>query len=78
MCLAGKVPPLCYDFSDVESYLNRVDIKAALGVRPDITWASCNMTVNSMFENDWMVNFDSKVSYLLAADVPVLIYAASV
>jgi len=70
-----KVKPLCYDFSDVTDYLNDAGIQTTLGVKKGIKWQSCNMTVNSMFSNDWMQTEASHVSDLLEAGKKVLIYA---
>ena len=70
-----KVKPLCYDFSDVTNYLNDNGVQSKLGVKQGITWQSCNMTVNSMFSNDWMQAEQSHVSDLLEAGKKVLIYA---
>eukprot|EP00658_Telonema_sp_P-2_P054108 TRINITY_DN4302_c0_g1_i1.p1 TRINITY_DN4302_c0_g1~~TRINITY_DN4302_c0_g1_i1.p1 ORF type:complete len:446 (+),score=94.73 TRINITY_DN4302_c0_g1_i1:62-1399(+) len=73
-----KVPPLCYDFSDVEGFLSQDKVKSALGVRKDIQWQSCNFTVNSAFASDWMKDFQSTVPDLLANGTRVLIYAGDV
>ena len=34
--------PLCYDFSNVATYLSRADVKAALGVDAKREWSDCN------------------------------------
>jgi cathepsin A (carboxypeptidase C) len=75
-----KVKPLCYDFSDVETWLGQDSVKAALGVNTQrVTgWQSCNMTVNMMFSNDWMKDFDWTVRDLLGNGTRVLIYAGDV
>jgi len=73
-----KVPPLCYDFSDVSDWLDRSEVRGALGVRNDIKWQSCNMTVNQMFSKDWMKEYQWTVPALLANDTRVLIYAGDV
>jgi len=52
-----KVPPLCYDMSAIDKFMNRADVKTALGVDPAHPWSSCNFTVNAAFSNDWMKNF---------------------
>ena len=36
---------LCYDFSDVEEFMNRRDVRIALGVDPDKKWQVCNKNV---------------------------------
>lgn len=73
-----KVPPLCYDFSDVSDFLDQSSVQKALGVARDIQWQSCNFTVNSMFSNDWMKRFDYTIPPLLANGTRVVIYAGDV
>jgi len=65
--------PLCYDFSDVDAYLNSPEVQRALGVNKK--WESCNMEVNQMMAGDWMRNYEDQIPELLAANIPVLIYA---
>ena len=68
--------PLCYDFSAVDSYLNRKDIREKLGVPPEFPkWEECSNSVNRRFSRDWMHNFDIKIPDLVNNDIPVLIYA---
>lgn len=70
-----KVKPLCYDFSDVEGFLGSEEVLSALGVDPSFKWKSCNYTVNSMFKNDWMKNYQMLIPDLLANGTRVMIYA---
>jgi cathepsin A (carboxypeptidase C) len=42
------VPPLCYDFSDISTFLNKPETQKAIGV-DNIQWQSCNFEVNSQF-----------------------------
>jgi cathepsin A (carboxypeptidase C) len=70
-------PPLCYDFSNVEKYLNQASVKTALGVSGH-SWSSCNFVVNSMFSGDWMKNYQDQLPDLLASGIRVLIYAGDV
>ena len=67
--------PLCYDFSNIESFMNNQTVKEALGVPEEVVWQDCNQTVNAMFASDWMKNFDQQVVKLLEGGVKVLIYA---
>ena len=67
------VPPLCYDFSDLETYLNREDVQAALGVGGR-KWESCNMEVHTAMLMDWGTNASPNVAKLVAAGKKVLIY----
>jgi len=71
------VPPLCYDFSNVAKYLERPDVKAALGVPAGRHWADCNRAVALSFElsGDWMQSFETKIPDQLASGIQVLIYA---
>merc|ERR1712137_364518 len=39
MRIKCAVPPLCYDFSNVQKYLNNADVQKALGVKK--SWGSC-------------------------------------
>mmetsp|Transcript_26045 Transcript_26045/g.73861 ORF Transcript_26045/g.73861 Transcript_26045/m.73861 type:complete len:470 (-) Transcript_26045:519-1928(-) len=65
--------PLCYDFSDVDKYLNSERIQKYLGVSKK--WESCNMHVNQKMAGDWMRNYQDQVPPMLEDGIPVLIYA---
>ncbi len=69
------VPPLCYDFSNVKKYLQRDDVRAALGVKG--RWADCSKSVTIRFElsGDYIKNYQQLLPELLGAGVRVLIYA---
>jgi len=64
---------LCYNFTNVEAFLNRKDIQTQLGVSKK--WESCNMLVNRMFEGDWMHEYQDQIPDLLKSGIRVLIYA---
>jgi len=68
--------PLCYDFSNIETYLNRDDVKEALGAEG--SWESCNMLVNQLFKVDFMTSYHKGIPDLLHDDIEVLIYAGDV
>lgn len=68
--------PLCYDFSNVETYLNRDDVKETIGAKGD--WQSCNMIVNKLFMADFMTSFHQGIPDLLHDGLEVLIYAGDV
>jgi cathepsin A (carboxypeptidase C) len=70
--------PLCYDFSSIEKWLNSESTKAALHVKDDTKWATCNMGINLKFHTDWMKDFSPFVSDLINAGIPALIYAGDV
>ncbi|GAB5359215.1 hypothetical protein AAMO2058_000525200 [Amorphochlora amoebiformis] len=67
-------PPLCYDFSEITSYLNEPDVQKALGVSK--TWSDCNRLVDLEFiyGGDWMLSYADDVALLLDAGVRVLVY----
>lgn len=69
-----KVKPLCYNFTDVEFFLDMPSTQAKLGIPNHIEWQSCNFTVNAAFANDWMESFSYTVPNLLKLGVRVLIY----
>jgi len=73
---ACQVPPLCYDFSNVATYLKKSDVQAELGVTGH-KWSDCNHVVAMAFElsGDWMKNFRNMIPDQLDAGIRVLIYA---
>eukprot|EP01060_Flectonema_neradi_P031494 TRINITY_DN4798_c0_g1_i1.p1 TRINITY_DN4798_c0_g1~~TRINITY_DN4798_c0_g1_i1.p1 ORF type:complete len:447 (+),score=117.97 TRINITY_DN4798_c0_g1_i1:48-1388(+) len=70
------VPPLCYDMSNIDTYLNTKSTQEALGV--NAKWESCNFNVNRQFAADWMKNYQDQIPDLLANGIRVLIYAGEV
>ena len=66
-------PPLCYDFSELDEFLNRKDVQEELNV-PGRNWESCNMTVHFMLFFDMEVNAAPMVASVLNNDLPVLVY----
>jgi len=75
-----EVPPLCYDFSHVKTWLNLESTKQALNVDESHShsWEACNFGINSKFRTDWMKDFSHYVTDLLEAGFPALIYAGDV
>jgi cathepsin A (carboxypeptidase C) len=74
-----EVMPLCYDFSNVETFLNLDSTKEALHISEESnTWKSCNMGINLKFHSDWMKDFSPFVADLLNDGIPALIYAGDV
>jgi len=73
--LKCEVPPLCYNMSSINTYLNTPAIQQALGVSGN--WQSCNQVINLLFSfaGDWMTNYQQDLPALLANDIRVLIYA---
>lgn len=70
---------LCYDFTNIETFLNLESTRKALHVSDEVKeWKSCNTAVNVMFVQDWMKNFHKNIIPLLEDDIRVLIYAGDV
>jgi len=64
---------LCYNFTNVDTWLNNETVQAALGVSKK--WEECNNLVNKMFESDWMVDYQTKLPPMLENGIRGLIYA---
>jgi cathepsin A (carboxypeptidase C) len=75
-----EVPPLCYDFSHITSWVNSKETKEALHVdeKHSHNWASCNMEINLRFHTDWMKDFSPFVVDLLHAGIHTIVYAGDV
>jgi len=68
--------PLCYDFSNINKFLNLENTKKALHVSPkSAEWVTCNDAINGKFAVDEMENFAPQVTDLLEGGIHVLIYA---
>ncbi|KAE9600583.1 putative carboxypeptidase C [Lupinus albus] len=65
---------LCYDFSNVEEFLNKKTVRDALGVG-DLDFVSCSSTVYDAMVQDWMRNLDVGIPSLLEDGIEVLVYA---
>jgi cathepsin A (carboxypeptidase C) len=74
------VPPLCYDFSYIQDWLNEESTKQALHVdeKHSHSWTSCNFGINMKFHTDWMKDFSGYVADILNDGIPALIYAGDV
>ena len=71
--------PLCYDFTNIETFLNLDSTKKALHISPDSHyWRTCNMGINLKFHVDWMKDFSPYVRDLINNGIPTLIYAGDV
>lgn len=68
------VGSLCYDFSNLEKFLNQKSVRAALGVG-DIEFVSCSQTVYQAMLLDWMRNLEVGIPALLEDGVKLLVYA---
>lgn len=70
---------LCYDFTNIETFLNLESTRAALHVSDKVeAWQSCNNAVNAMFASDWMRDYQQKLTPMLENGIRVLIYAGDV
>lgn len=68
-------PPLCYDFSQSDEFLNRADVQQVLGV-PDRHWVECDQMVHTFLLGDWMLNLMPQVAWMLDnTDLEVLVYS---
>lgn len=65
--------PLCYDFTNIENFLNRQDVQQAIGVSR--TWTECSDSVNQRFGVDLEESFRFDIPTTLAAGWSVLIYS---
>jgi len=70
-----EYPPLCYDFSSVDSLLGQTAVKKALGVPPSISWTSCSTFVHLLMLDDWVGNFAVDIPKMLSQNIRVLIYS---
>ncbi|KAG2645323.1 hypothetical protein PVAP13_2KG363470 [Panicum virgatum] len=68
------VGSLCYDFSNLEKFLNKKTVRESLGVG-DIEFVSCSPSVYEAMLLDWMRNLEVGIPELLENDIKVLIYA---
>lgn len=68
-----KVPPLCYDMSNVTKFLNRKDVQQDLGVSR--RWEACVKSVELLLLSDWVHEFADAVGKVLDAGRRVLAYS---
>ena len=70
------VPPLCYNFSNVDAFLAQPIVEEALGV-VGRKWQDCNRLVSMelVFAGDWMLNLATEVPALLSSGVRVVVYS---
>ncbi|KAI7737284.1 hypothetical protein M8C21_020041 [Ambrosia artemisiifolia] len=66
---------LCYDFSNMESFLRQSSVKTALGVPNDIDFVSCSDAVHNAMLNDWMRDLEVGIPTLLEQGIELLVYA---
>ena len=71
---------LCYkELGWIEVWMNSAANKKALGVNPDLKFASCNMEVNQAFfaQGDGMHNTAALLPELINDDIKLLVYAGN-
>ncbi len=69
-------PPLCYDFSRLETFMNQRSVRKTLGIPDHLPpWVDCSNAPHSALLTDWMLSQADKISILVNAGIPVLIYA---
>lgn len=67
-----ETPPLCYNTTSLNEFMNRDDVQIALGVHKK--WSECNGLVYALMLGDWITEMRTKVGELLNAGKKVLIY----
>ncbi|KAK4435970.1 Serine carboxypeptidase-like 49 [Sesamum alatum] len=65
---------MCYDFSNLEKFLNEQPVRDALGVG-DVQFVSCSSTVYQAMLMDWMRNLEVGIPALLEDGIKLLVYA---
>ncbi|XP_031483161.1 serine carboxypeptidase-like [Nymphaea colorata] len=65
---------LCYDFSNMEKFLNQMTVRDVLGVG-DIQFVSCSPTVYEAMLTDWMRNLEVGIPKLIDDGIKLLVYA---
>ncbi|XP_020600228.1 serine carboxypeptidase-like [Phalaenopsis equestris] len=65
---------LCYDFSNMEKFLNLKSVRESLGVG-DIEFVSCSSKVYEAMLTDWMRNLEVGIPALLEDGIKLLVYA---
>ncbi|XP_010483821.1 PREDICTED: serine carboxypeptidase-like 49 [Camelina sativa] len=68
------VGSLCYDFSNMEKFLNLKSVRKSLGVG-DIDFVSCSTSVYQAMLRDWMRNLEVGIPQLLEDGINLLVYA---
>mmetsp|Transcript_26127 Transcript_26127/g.30944 ORF Transcript_26127/g.30944 Transcript_26127/m.30944 type:complete len:448 (-) Transcript_26127:90-1433(-) len=68
---------ICYDFSNIDAYMNDPNNMEIFGVPPNRKWKECKSTVEEVLvgSGDWMKEYENNVVYLLENNINVLIYA---
>lgn len=64
--------PLCYNYTFLETFLNRADVQAELKV--NMTWTPKNFNVSGAFANDFVIDYSQNVATVLDLGLEVLVY----
>ncbi|CAN8259853.1 unnamed protein product [Cochlearia groenlandica] len=65
---------MCYDFSNMEKFLNLKTVRKSLGVG-DMEFVSCSTSVYMAMLQDWMRNLEVGIPTLLEDGINLLVYA---
>jgi cathepsin A (carboxypeptidase C) len=68
------VPPLCYNLSNSDRFLNNATIQAKLGVTGRY-WVECDKLVHLALTGDWLNNLAAKMEAVLETGLSVLVYS---
>lgn len=68
------VPPLCYNLSNSDRFLNNATIQAKLGVTGRY-WVECDKLVHLALTGDWLNNLAAKIQGVLESGLRVLVYS---
>jgi cathepsin A (carboxypeptidase C) len=68
------VPPLCYNLSNSDRFLNNATIQAKLGVTGRY-WVECDKLVHLALTGDWLNNLAAKMQAVLETGLSVLVYS---
>ncbi|KAI9121262.1 hypothetical protein K1719_008295 [Acacia pycnantha] len=65
---------ICYDFPNMDKFLNLEFVQNALGVG-DIDFVSCSTSIYQAMIMDWMRNLEVGIPTLLEDEINLLVYA---
>lgn len=68
-------PPLCYDLSGSDKFLNNDTVQAKLNISPPRKWVECDQEVHTELLGDWLTNLAPKIQSVLESGLKVLVYS---
>lgn len=80
-CNPAEDGPLCYkELEWIDTYMNRPDVKDALGANSPRNFTACNIPMNLefMFQGDGMRNSKALLPDLINDGIRLLVYAGNV